>query len=125
MAAAVVMLSAVMPVGAEGFFRDIEYQVNAGFNVGGASPLPLPEEIRRIKSFDPKLNMQVGAIATKWLTPDRKWGLTVALQLGTKGMETKARVKNYGMEILDDGKKLKGRWQPALLPDQLPPPGGV
>lgn len=109
-AAAVIMLSAVMHAGAEGFFRDIEYQVNAGFNVGGASPLPLPEEIRRIKSFDPKLNMQVGAIATKWLTPDRKWGITVALQLGTKGMETKARVKNYGMEILDDGKKLKGRW---------------
>ena len=110
-AAATLMLTAAsVPAGAEGFFRDIEYQVNAGLNFGGTSPLPLPAEIRKIKSFDPKLNLQLGAVATKWLTPDRKWGVTVGLQLGTRGMETKARVKNYGMEILDDGKKLKGRW---------------
>ena len=30
--------------------------------------------------------------------------------MGTKGMKTKATVKNYGMEILDEGNILSGRW---------------
>ena len=33
--------------------RGLEYRVKAGFNFGGISPLPLPGEIREIKSFRP------------------------------------------------------------------------
>lgn len=40
----------------------------------------------------------------------KKWGVNVGVRVETKGMETKASVKNYGMEILDNGNKLKGRW---------------
>ncbi len=31
----------------------LEYEVKAGINIGGASPLPLPEEIRTIDSYSP------------------------------------------------------------------------
>lgn len=31
----------------------LEYEIKAGFNVGGAAPLPLPEEIRAIKGIRP------------------------------------------------------------------------
>ncbi|MBR5460852.1 MAG: PorT family protein, partial [Butyricimonas sp.] len=31
-----------------------EYEVKAGVNIGGASPIPLPEEIRKVNSFSPK-----------------------------------------------------------------------
>jgi len=88
----------------------LEYEVNAGTNIGGAAPIPLPAEIRHISYYSPKLNLQIGATATKWLGPEKKWGVAVGLRFENKGMETRARVKNYGMEIIQDGKKLSGRW---------------
>lgn len=92
------------------FFRGLEYEVNAGTNIGGASPLPLPAEIRKIESYNPELNLQVGASVRKWLSNDGKWGMGLGIRVETKGMKTKAMVKNYGMEIIDNGKALKGRW---------------
>ena len=32
-----------------------EYEVKAGVNIGGASPLPMPVEIREISSYSPNL----------------------------------------------------------------------
>jgi hypothetical protein len=87
-----------------------EYEVNAGTNIGGASPLPLPAEIRHISSFSPNLNLQIGATVTKWIDVRKKWGVALGLRFETKGMDTKARVKNYGMEIWQDGEMLSGRW---------------
>ncbi len=93
---------------AEGFFSNLDYEVNAGLNIGGSAPLPLPEEIREIKSFNPRLNVQFGVEATKWL--NQKWGVALGVRFDTKSMETKARVKNYGMAILQNGQELSGRW---------------
>lgn len=88
----------------------LEVGVNAGTSIGGASPLPLPAEIRKIDSYSPSLNLMLGVSALKWLDKERKWGVGVELNLDNKGMKTKATVKNYGMEILDNGNKLAGRW---------------
>ncbi len=89
---------------------DFEYEVNAGTNIGGAAPIPIPAVIRHISSYNPKLNLQIGATVTKWLGREKRWGVAVGLRFENKGMQTKARVKNYGMEIIQDGKKLVGRW---------------
>ena len=35
--------------------RKFEYRVKAGFNVGGALPIPFPAEIRKIKSYNPTM----------------------------------------------------------------------
>lgn len=88
----------------------LEYEVNAGVNIGGASPLPLPAEIREINTYRPHLNLQIGTNVTKWLGKDSRWGVRAGFRLETKGMETEATVKNYGMEIIQDGKKLSGKW---------------
>lgn len=88
----------------------IDVEAVAGVNIGGAAPIPLPEEIRSIESYSPNLNLQLGVNFTKWFRPDHTWGVLVGLNLQTKGMQTKARVKNYGMEIIQDGKSLSGRW---------------
>ena len=88
----------------------LEYEVKAGPNLGGASPLPLPAEIREINGYSPRLNLQLGGKVTKWMDVDKKWGMSVGIRFETKGMETKATVKNYGMEIYQDGKKLSGKW---------------
>lgn len=88
----------------------VEYEVYAGANIGGASPLPLPAEIREINSYNPQLNFHIGANVTKWLDVQKRWGVAVGLRLETKGMETKATVKNYGMAIIQDGATVSGRW---------------
>lgn len=96
--------------GDQGFFKSLEYEVNAGTNIGGASPIPLPAEIRKINSYSPELNLQIGATVRKWFGAEDKWGTGLGIRFETKGMKTKATVKNYGMEIIDNGKTLKGRW---------------
>ncbi len=87
-----------------------EYEVKAGVNIGGASPIPLPEEIREVNSFNPKFNGVVEGTVTKWLGREKNWGVSTGLRIEEKGMKTDARVKNYSTEILNDGNKVAGRW---------------
>lgn len=88
-----------------------EYEIKAGFNIGGVSPIPLPQEIRTIDSYNPGMGGVIVGQATKWLGAARKWGLSVSLRLENKNMNTTAGVKNYSMEIFGDGgEKIKGYW---------------
>lgn len=87
---------------------DYEVELNAGVNIGGSSPLPLPREIRRIDSYNPRLNLSIGGQITRFITPE--WGIAVGLRFESKGMKTSATVKNYGMEIIQDGSRVAGRW---------------
>lgn len=88
-----------------------EYSVRAGFNLGGTSPLPLPQEIRSIDSYRPGVGISIEGRTTKWFDEKKKWGLTLGIRLENRSMETKAMTKNYGMEILNaDGGKLAGLW---------------
>ena len=85
--------------------------MKAGFNIGGTSPLPLPQEIRAITGYSPNVCFAIEGNVTKWFDKDKKWGMILGLRLENKGMETKARVKNYGMEIIGDGgEHLAGNW---------------
>lgn len=87
-----------------------EYELKAGVNIGGASPLSLPAEIREIKDYSPKLNGTIEATVTRWLFNDKAWGVSTGLRIEEKGMKTDARVKNYSTEVLNDGNKVKGMW---------------
>nr|WP_302829297.1 porin family protein [uncultured Bacteroides sp.] len=97
----------------------LEYEVKAGINIGGTAPLPLPKEIRSINSYSPNTCFAIEGNVIKWLDKKEKWGIILGLRVETKGMETKARVKNYGMEIIGitqnpdgstDYRKTKGNW---------------
>lgn len=89
----------------------LEYEVRAGINIGGASPIPLPEEIRALTGFNPNVNLSIEGLITKWFDKQKKWGMILGLRLENKGMEAKARVKNYGMEIIGNGgERLSGNW---------------
>lgn len=91
--------------------RGLEYSVKAGFNIGGTSPLPLPREIRAIDNYRPTLSISIEGDIKKWFGPTKEWGMMLGLRLENKGMETKATVKNYSMEIFGSGgEKLKGNW---------------
>ena len=91
------------------FFNDnIEYEINAHFSIGGSAPLGLPTEIRKIESYNPNLQLGIGAHATKWLCDDSDWGVRLGISTHTKGMETKARVKDYRTEVIIDKLYMKG-----------------
>lgn len=88
-----------------------EYEIKAGFNIGGTAPLPLPKEIRKIDSYAPGVAISIEGNATKWMDEAEKWGLTLGIRLENKNMTTEATVKNYGMKILNtNGGELKGLW---------------
>lgn len=89
----------------------LEYEVKAGFNIGGASPIPLPKEIRALKGYSPNINLAIEGDIIKWLDKEKRWGVILGLRLESKGMEAKARTKNYSMEIIGDGgERMKGNW---------------
>lgn len=85
-------------------------RLGAGFSIGGTSPLPLPAEIREIKSYNPTLCIQLGAEAHRKF--DKHWGVMWGVRFETKGMKTDARVKNYHMEAVNDEGtgKVEGAW---------------
>lgn len=91
------------------FLRGLEYTVKAGINIGGTAPVPLPREIRAIDSYRPTLCVSIEGDIKKWFGESKEWGMMIGLRLENKGMETKATVKNYSMEIIGSGgEKLKG-----------------
>lgn len=90
--------------------RGLEYEVKAGLNIGGASPLPLPAEIREVNSYRPDLALSLGTNITKWVNSQHTIGVVWGLILETKAMKTDATVKNYGMAIIQDGEEMSGRW---------------
>lgn len=91
--------------------RGLEYEVKAGFSIGGTSPLPLPKEIRSIDSYSPSMAISVEGNAKKWFGEKKQWGVLVGLRLENKTMNTEATVKNYNMEIIGDGgETVKGVW---------------
>lgn len=82
-----------------------ELELRAGVNVGGATPLGLPREIRHISSFAPKFNGTIECAVTKWLG---RWGIGSGLRLEAKRMSTGAIVKNYQTEIIQNKDRVKG-----------------
>lgn len=87
-----------------------EVELRLGYNLGGTSPLPLPAEIRSINSYRPSMGFSFEANVSKWFDVKKRWGMILGVKLENKNMETDATVKNYGMEILEDGALVKGRW---------------
>lgn len=85
------------------------WSLGAGLEVGGTAPLPIPREIRKIEEFNPLLNFYAEGVAEKQIYG--YWYLRTGLRLEQKGMKTKARVKNYHMEMMaDDGGYMEGAW---------------
>lgn len=80
--------------------RSRDYRIKAGFSIGGTTPMPLPAEIRKIKGFNPLLNLMIGAEVRQSL--HENWSLLSGLQFEVKGMETRAQVKNYNLTMVSD-----------------------
>ncbi|MFZ4862529.1 porin family protein [Sphingobacterium sp. Mn56C] len=69
------------------------FQALIGGKIGGSSPVSMPAEIRKIRSYQPALPFFVGVKATYQI--DKKWGVQTGVTFEGKGMNTKATVKGY------------------------------
>lgn len=87
-----------------------EWQVGAGLNVGGATPLGMPRELRKIRTYKPGLNASLEGKVTRWWGQQRRWGTAVAVKLEDKSMKVAADVKNYHTEIIRDDDRVSGYW---------------
>ena len=86
-----------------------EFDAKIGVNIGGTSPIPLPEEIREIESYSPQFAPTIEATATRWISG--RWGVSSGLRAEKRAMSTHAQVKNYRTEIIGEGgNKLRGNW---------------
>ena len=71
----------------------IDFNVRAGFSIGGASPIGFPQSIRKIEKFNPGLLLSLEAGAAYHFS--NQWAIAPALRFEQKGMTTNARVKGY------------------------------
>lgn len=92
-------------------FRNTEFQIRAGFSIGGFAPIPYPVEIRKIESYNPTMALGLEADVTKWLDDNRELGLRVGVRAEGRGMKTGAQVKDYHTEVIGDGgQKVSGNF---------------
>lgn len=88
-----------------------EYEVKVGFNLGGITPIPIPNEIREIRNYNPTFLFTIEGNLSKWFKESHQWGIASGIRIETKGMRTHTQVKNYHMEIIgSDDTHLKGNW---------------
>lgn len=87
-----------LPATAQTAFRQWEFNVFAGYNLGGTTPLPLPSEIRKIKSWRPGFTPTLAFHATRWINSE--WGITSGIAIDLKGMAIKANVKYMYTSLL-------------------------
>ena len=86
------------------------FSIGLSFGLGGTSPLPLPQSIRKICSYQP---LYTGGVEgrVEWKFKNSRWGIATAERWERKGMHTEADVKAYHVEMTaDDGGYMEGDW---------------
>ncbi|WP_240452871.1 MULTISPECIES: porin family protein [Sphingobacterium] len=71
----------------------LDLTFSVGGKIGGATPLSLPREIRKINSYAPNVPFFIGAKGTYQV--NSKWGVVLGLTFEGKGMDAEATVKAY------------------------------
>ena len=89
-----------------GVLDSLQIRARAGYNIGGTSPLPLPETIRSIDSYSLTPSFMVGVDAQ--LPLHQRWGIMAGLRFENKGMEADITTKAFDMEVVKGDQKLSG-----------------
>jgi hypothetical protein len=85
-----------------------EFKINAGYNIGGTSPLPLPAEIRKIERYALHGLALHGALETTYWF-NKKWGLTTQIASDLKGFTAQDQVVSLWTEMeMDNESYTKG-----------------
>jgi len=77
-----------------------------GYVIGGATPIPLPAELRKINEFSPKGGVSLGIDGYRMFS--KRWGASLGAHFFWEGIHTSADVKNYYAWLSMDGNVTKG-----------------
>ena len=91
-----------------GILEELQLRARAGYNIGGTTPIPLPETIRRINSYRLTPSLMVGLDAR--LPLSKQWGIMAGIRFENKGMDGDVTVESYQMEVVKGDSKLSGRF---------------
>jgi hypothetical protein len=89
-----------------GTLDSLEVKARVGYSIGGTSPLPLPETIRSIGSYNLTPSFMVGLDAM--LPLSQKWGVMAGLRFENKGMKAAVTTKAYYMEVVKGDQQMAG-----------------
>ena len=84
----------------------LQLKARVGYNIGGTSPIPLPETIRSLESYSLTPSFMVGFDAMMPLT--QQWGIMAGLRFENKGMKAAVNTKAYFMEVVKGDQKMAG-----------------
>ena len=84
----------------------LQLKTRVGYNIGGTSPIPLPETIRSLESYSLTPSFMVGFDAMMPLT--QQWGIMAGLRFENKGMKAAVNTKAYFMEVVKGDQKMAG-----------------
>ncbi len=87
-------------------FSNTQLEAKVGFNIGAAAPMGMPATIRKLHTFSPLFNPQIGIDAIKPIND--QWGLLLGLHVENKGMHTNVTTKYYHMKIVRAKEELEG-----------------
>lgn len=88
--------------------KKLDFSFQLGFNIGATAPMPIPAEVRKINSYNPKFNPQIGINAIYRLT--EHWGVGAGLNIDWKGMRVTDHVKYMytSVTLAEGSEKLTG-----------------
>lgn len=89
-----------------GTLDSLEVKARVGYSIGGTSPLPLPETIRSIESYNLTPSFMLGLDAM--LPLSQKWGVMAGLRFENKGMKAAVTTKAYYMEVVKGDQQMAG-----------------
>lgn len=86
----------------------LDVSIAVGCNVGATSPVPIPPEMRKILSYNPKFNPHLGLNAIYKL--NERWGIASGISIDWKGMRVKDKVKymHTSVVVVEGNDRLTG-----------------
>ena len=88
------------------FFKNVEGYGRVGYSIGGTAPMGMPAEIRKLNKFILQPNVAFGADLIK--PASERWGVLAGIHFENKAMHIDATVKNYHMQVTQDGQSMEG-----------------
>ena len=88
--------------------QNFDLNLQLGYNIGATAPIPIPAEVRKINSYNPKFNPSLGLTLSYGFND--KWGVGAGVAVDWKGMRVKDEVKYMytSVVLIEGGDKLTG-----------------
>ncbi|MDR2955052.1 MAG: PorT family protein [Prevotella sp.] len=88
--------------------KTLDISLALGFNIGATAPMPIPAQVRKVNSYNPKANPQIGLYGVYSIND--VWGIGTGILLDWKGMRVTDEVKYMHTSVIlaDGGERLTG-----------------